>query len=162
MVPRDDKKITFPVVNRLSFNTYNAEGSWLHFMYQSNWHEVRRKNIVKNLLCSVLLSVTDIFYLTQEYIEDIQRYVVGYEIYFTSETGFFFIFTSAKQEWKYIKKILSHKWNKFHIQLQNVEFSVCYIFLHETSNFKLPAPKQYQYCALKCSSSKSTSTEQKH
>jgi len=75
--------------------------------------------------------------------EDIQRYVVGYEIYFTSETGFFFFFTSAKHEWKYIKKILSHKWNKFHIQLENVEFSVYYIFLHEASNFKLPAPKQY-------------------
>ena len=39
----------------------------------------------------------------------------------------FYIFTKAKHEWK-CDEILSHEWNNFYIQSQNMEFSVYYIF----------------------------------
>ena len=45
------------------------------------------------------------------YIHDFQWFDVLYGIWI------FHIFTSAKHEWKY-EKILSHVWNKFHIQGQ--------------------------------------------
>ena len=48
--------------------------------------------------------------------------------FFTSVTGFFDIFITAKHEWKCKKKILSHSWNKFHIQIQTIEFSIYYVF----------------------------------
>ena len=37
-----------------------------------------------------------------------------------------FFFMSRKHKWKYYK-VLSHAWNKFHIQHQIIEFSVYYI-----------------------------------
>jgi hypothetical protein len=50
-----------------------------------------------------------------------------YEIYFTSETGLL-IFSRVRSSSENIIKILSHEWNKFHIHLQSIEFSIYYIF----------------------------------
>ena len=55
------------------------------------------------------------YVLHQKNIEDIQCFGVEYGIYFTHET-------LVK-----ISKILSHSWNKFHIQRQNIELYVYYI-----------------------------------
>ena len=52
------------------------------------------------------------------YIVDIQWLDIKYEIYFMSETWFFYIFTTVKHEWKYFLKSISYEWNKFHIQSQ--------------------------------------------
>ena len=42
--------------------------------------------------------------------------------------GIFFIFSHVPSASENIQEYFSHKWNKFDIQLQNIEFSIYYIF----------------------------------
>ena len=58
--------------------------------------------------------------------ENIQWFDVEYGIYLimiVSKGYFFYIFTSTKHDTKY-KQILSNAGDKFHIQSQNIEFSL--------------------------------------
>jgi hypothetical protein len=112
---------------------------WIYFfLFLSTYFGIR--NVAHILtICSIHVLVTTCTYCSftmdesinlfvNTYIEDIGYSMLfdEYEIYFNRQD--FLIFSRVRSTSENIIKILSHKWNKFHIHHQSIEFSVNYIF----------------------------------